>query len=63
MKYFEWLGEWLESYVKPSAKSRTYETYAHLVRRHKNPTVTLNRYVHSLLEHKAEMMNRLGKFL
>ncbi len=30
---------------------------------HKNPTVTLNRYVHSLMEHKAEMMNRLGKFL
>ncbi len=30
---------------------------------HKNPTVTLNRYVHSLLEHKAEMMNRLGKLL
>ena len=28
---------------------------------HKNPTVTLNRYVHSLLEHKAEMMNKLGK--
>ncbi len=30
---------------------------------HKNPTVTLNRYVHSLMEHKAEMMNRLGKIL
>ncbi len=30
---------------------------------HKNPTVTLNRYVHSLLEHKAEMMNKLGKLL
>ena len=30
---------------------------------HKNPTVTLNRYVHSLLEHKAAMMNRLGKLL
>lgn len=28
---------------------------------HKNPTVTLNRYAHSLLEHKTEMMNRLGK--
>lgn len=28
---------------------------------HKNPTVTLNRYAHSLLEHKAAMMNRLGK--
>lgn len=30
---------------------------------HKNPTVTLNRYAHSLLEHKAEMMNRVGKLL
>lgn len=27
---------------------------------HKNPTVTLNRYAHSLMEHKREMMNRLG---
>ena len=30
---------------------------------HKNPTVTLNRYVHSLMEHKHMMMNRLGKLL
>ncbi len=30
---------------------------------HKNPTVTLNRYVHSLMEHKQLMMNRLGKLL
>jgi integrase len=30
---------------------------------HKNPTITLNRYAHSLLEHKTEMMNRLGKLL
>ncbi|MCI7094523.1 MAG: site-specific integrase [Clostridiales bacterium] len=30
---------------------------------HKNPTVTLNRYAHSLLEHKTEMMNRVGKLL
>ncbi len=30
---------------------------------HKNPTVTLNRYVHSMIEHKAEMMNKLGKIL
>ena len=28
---------------------------------HKNPTVTLSRYAHSLMEHKADMMNRLGK--
>ena len=30
---------------------------------HKNPAVTLNRYAHSLLEHKQNMMNRLGKLL
>ena len=30
---------------------------------HKNATITLNRYVHSLLEHKTDMMNRLGKLL
>ena len=30
---------------------------------HKNPTVTLNRYAHSLMEHKAYMMNRPGKLL
>ena len=30
---------------------------------HKNATVTLNRYAHSLLEHKTDMMNKLGKLL
>ena len=30
---------------------------------HKNPMVTLNRYTHSMLEHKTEMMNRVGKLL
>jgi len=30
---------------------------------HKNPTVTLNRYAHSLMKHKREMMNKLGKLL
>lgn len=30
---------------------------------HKNPMVTLKRYTHSMLEHKAEMMNRVGKLL
>ena len=28
---------------------------------HKNATVTLNRYVHSMMEHKKAMMNKLGK--
>ena len=30
---------------------------------HKNAMVTLNRYAHSLWEHKAEMMNKLSKML
>ena len=30
---------------------------------HKNPTVTLNRYAHSLMELKAEMMNKLEMLL
>lgn len=30
---------------------------------HKNASITLNRYVHSLMEHKKEMMNKVGKLL
>lgn len=30
---------------------------------HKNPSVTLNRYAHSLMAHKKEMMNKLGMIL
>lgn len=30
---------------------------------HKNPTITLSRYAHSMMNHKKEMMNRLGKML
>ena len=30
---------------------------------HKSPTVTLNRYAHSMTEHKIAMMNRVGSFL
>jgi len=30
---------------------------------HKNATITLNRYAHSLWEHKANMMDKLGKLL
>ncbi len=30
---------------------------------HKNTNITLNRYVHSLIEHKREMMNRVGRLI
>lgn len=31
MKYKDWLSEWLEYYVKPRAKYRTYTNYKHQV--------------------------------
>lgn len=30
---------------------------------HKNPSVTLSRYAHSMFTHKAVMMNKVGKLL
>lgn len=30
---------------------------------HKNPNITLNRYAHSMMEHKIAMMNKVGSFL
>ena len=30
---------------------------------HKNPMITLERYTHSLMSYKTEMMNKLGKNL
>ncbi len=30
---------------------------------HRDPAITLRRYAHSLLEHKTEMMNKVGKLL
>lgn len=34
MKYEEWLGIWLENYIKPSVKVRTYERYALIIDKH-----------------------------
>ena len=30
---------------------------------HKNPTITLKRYAHSMTEHRIDMMNKIGKLL
>ncbi len=34
MKYKDWLHEWIDNYVKPTAKSKTYERYSEIVERH-----------------------------
>ncbi len=37
MKYKNWLTEWLENYVKPSSKIRTYERYTIIIDKHLSP--------------------------
>ena len=39
MKYTEWLNVWLENYIKPSSKARTYIRYEQLIRIHISPSI------------------------
>ena len=34
MKYIDWLVQWLENYIRPSVKVRTYERYRLIVEQH-----------------------------
>lgn len=34
MKYIDWLNQWLESYIRPSVKVRTYERYRLIIEQH-----------------------------
>ena len=34
MKYIEWLIQWLENYIRPSVKVRTYERYRIIIEPH-----------------------------
>ncbi len=61
MYYKDWLPEWLENYVKPTTKSKTYLRYEEISRRHLVPSLgqyameeltplLLQRYVTGLLQ-------------
>ncbi len=39
MKYKDWLEIWLENYIKPSAKQRTYNTYSQMIEKHIAPKI------------------------
>lgn len=39
MKYIDWLNIWLNNYIKPSAKERTYIRYEQLIRTHIAPKI------------------------
>ncbi len=71
MKYEKWLYEWLENYVKPSSKLRTYERYYITVEKHLSPKlgnyemddltgIFLQRYITELLNNGNQ---RTGKGL
>ncbi len=34
MKYIDWLMQWLENYIRPSVKIRTYERYKLIIEQH-----------------------------
>lgn len=34
MKYIDWLTQWLENYIRPSVKVRTYERYKIIIEKH-----------------------------
>ena len=34
MKYIDWLVQWLENYIRPSVKVRTYERYRLIIEQH-----------------------------
>ena len=61
MKLKEWITEWLTTYVKPTAKTRTYQRYSEIVYKQIIPklgeydladltTGVLQRYINELLE-------------
>lgn len=65
MLYKSWLYEWLENYVKPSSKTRTYERYKQIVNMHiisKIGDCELNDITPSLLQNLvAELLNNGNK--
>ena len=65
MLYKNWLCEWLENYVKPSSKIRTYERYKQIVDMHVASTIgdyELNDITPSLLQNLvAELLNNGNK--
>ena len=63
MKYQEWLSEWLENYVKPSSKPKTYTRYAQIVESHLLPRLggyELDELTPQLLQHQIVDMGKCG---
>ena len=61
MKYKDWLKEWLDNYIEPTAKTRTFSRYSEIVEQHIIPRLgeleldkltpsVLQRYITELLQ-------------
>lgn len=37
MKYGKWLDIWIEKYIKPTSKIKTYEIYEQIIEKHRGP--------------------------
>lgn len=66
MKYNQWLDIWLENYVKPTSKTKTYSAYKQIVEKRLKPRlgeyevseispVSLQRYITDLLQNGNEI--------
>ena len=56
MLYNDWLYQWVENYVKPSVKSRTYEQYKNIIRLRLEPhlgKITLEEMFVNMARHVA----------
>ena len=54
MKYKDWLKEWLDNYIEPTAKTRTFSRYSEIVEQHIIPRLgelELDELTPSVLQH------------
>lgn len=69
MKYEEWLTIWLENYIKPTAKAKTFENYFYLIKKHitkefgsynleEITTIMIQMYITKLLKEGNAKTNR-----
>ncbi len=61
MIYKDWLNEWLDNYIKPSCKIRTYERYSQIIDKHilgELGSYSLNKITPMVLQHfVTDMLN------
>ncbi|MBO4251048.1 MAG: tyrosine-type recombinase/integrase family protein [Clostridia bacterium] len=63
MKYKDWLKEWLDNYIEPTAKTRTFSRYSEIVKQHLIPKLgnyELDDITPSVLQHYITELLQTG---